>query len=309
MEKHAHHHENPSERLLVSILLNGAITLAEIAGGILSNSLSLVSEAIHNLSDTLALTLTWVANRVGGRKPDARRTFGYKRFEILSAFINAALLTGISVYLSYIAVVRFMHPETVATGLMLVVASVGFTGNLVSMLFLHRDSKKSLNVKAAYLHLLGDTISSLAVIAGALFIRYTGIVWIDPLLTILISCVILVQAWGILRESVDILMQSTPQHLDLASIKTLLEKQPCVRNIHHVHCWQLQDHDILFEAHISTTEDMLLSDSNILRGRIEKILQENFSITHTTLEIEFETCHDTSMISQPCQNPLEKHPE
>jgi len=299
MKNHAHHSVNPSGRLLISILLNGFITLIEIVGGILSNSLALISDAIHNLSDTLTLTLAWIANRVGRRKPDARRTFGYKRFEILSAFINASVLTTISIYLIYEAGLRFMHPEPVKSGLMLLIAIIGLFANLISMLFLHRDSKESLNVKAAYVHLLGDTLSSVAVIGGAILIYYSKIVWIDPLLTLIISIVIMVQAYRILQESIDILMQSTPQNLNLAEIKTVLEQHPMIRNIHHVHCWQLQDHDVLFEAHIETSKNLLLSDSAILVSEIEILLREKFRITHTTLQVEFEVCGDKAMIKQP----------
>ena len=144
---------------------------------------------------------------------------------------------------------------------MLIIALVGLVANLISMLFLHGDSNKNLNIKAAYLHLMGDTVSSMAVIGGAILIYFTKILWIDPLLTLIISIVIIFQAYKILRESVDILMQSTPESLDLDEIKIYLEKQPMIRNIHHVHCWRLQDHDILFEAHIETSEDLLLSDS------------------------------------------------
>ena len=285
--------------MLISILLNGLITVTEIVGGIFSNSLALVSDAIHNLSDTLALMLAWVANRVGGRKPDARRTFGYKRFEIISAFVNVSILTAISVYLIYVAIQRFLHPEPVKSGLMLIIAVIGLAANMISMLFLHRDSKKSLNVRAAYVHLLGDTLSSLAVICGAILIFFTQLSWIDPLLTVIISIVIMIQAFSIMRESVDILMQSTPQDLNLEDVKILLEKNPMIRNVHHVHCWQLQDHDILFEAHIETSEDLLVSESNRLMAQVEQVLQENFGITHTTLQIEFETCDDTAMIRQP----------
>ena len=299
MEKHTHRHENIGSRLLIAILLNGLITIVEIAGGILSNSLALISDAIHNLSDTLALMLAWVASKVGTRKPDQKRTFGYKRFEILSAFINASVLTAISIYLVYEAIQRFLHPEPVRSALMLVVASIGLLANLASMLFLHRDSKKSLNVKAAYVHLLGDTLSSVAVIGGALLIYFTQIIWIDPLLTIIISLVIMVQAWQILRESVDILMQSTPRELDLSEIKNHLEKHPLIRNIHHVHCWQLQDHDILFEAHVETSRDMMLSESCQLVTEIEQKLKVEFHITHTTLQVEFEVCGDREMIRQP----------
>jgi len=299
MENHSHRHENPSGRLLISIILNGLITLVEISGGIFSNSLALISDAIHNLGDTLALILAWLANRFSGRKPDARRTFGYKRFEILSAFINASILTAISIYLIYEAILRFLHPEPVRSALMLIIALAGLAGNLISMLFLHRDSNKNLNIKAAYLHLLGDTLSSMVVIGGAIIIYFTEILWVDPLLTLIISIVIIFQAYKILRESVDILMQSTPGNLNLDEIKSYLEKQPRIRNIHHVHCWRLQDHDILFEAHIETSEDLLLSDSNKLLKEVEDILRKKFQITHTTLQVEFDVCGDKAMIRQP----------
>ncbi len=291
-------HHNPSGRLLISILLNGLITAAEIAGGILSNSLALISDAIHNLSDTMALALAWVATRVGKRKPDARKTFGYKRFEILSAFINASLLTAISIYLIYAAVIRFLHPEPVKSLLMMAIAVAGLLANLASMLFLHRDSKHSLNVRAAYVHLLGDTLSSVAVVGGSVMIYYTHILWIDPALTLVISTVIIIQAYKILRESVDILMQSTPSRLNLAEIKELIEKHPLVRNLHHVHCWQLEDHEVLFEAHIEALRDMPLSESGTLMMEIEKLLSSKFNITHTTLQVEFECCDDTEMIKQ-----------
>ena len=275
------------------------ITLVEIVGGIFSNSLALISDAIHNLSDTLALILAWLANSVSGRKPNARRTFGYKRFEILSAFMNASILTAISIYLIYEAILRFLHPEPVRSVVMLIIAIIGLLANLISMLFLHRDSHKNLNIKAAYVHLLGDTLSSVAVIGGAILIYYTKVLWIDPLLTLIISIVIIIQAYKILRESVDILMQSTPENLNLDEVKSHLEKLPLIRNIHHVHCWRLQDHDILFEAHIETSEDLLLSDSNKLMKEVEGILKQNFHITHTTLQVEFDVCGDKSMIKQP----------
>jgi cobalt-zinc-cadmium efflux system protein len=298
MGNHSHHHENPSGRLFISILLNGLITLVEIVGGIFSNSLALISDAIHNLGDTLALILAWLANNVSGRKPNARRTFGYKRFEILSAFINASILTAISIYLIYEAILRFLHPEPVRSALMLIIAVVGLIANMISMLFLHRDSNRNLNIKAAYLHLLGDTFSSMAVIGGAVLIYFTKVLWIDPLLTLIISIVIIIQAYKILRESIDILMQSTPENLNLDEIKILLEKHPIIKNIHHVHCWRLQDHDILFEAHIETSEDLLLSDSNKLLKEVETILKQKFQVTHTTLQVEYDVCGDKAMIKQ-----------
>jgi cobalt-zinc-cadmium efflux system protein len=290
---------DPSKRLLLSVLLNAIITLFQIIGGILSNSLALISDAIHNLSDTMALVLAWVANKVGKRKPDLRRTFGYQRFEILSAFVNASVLTAVSIYLIYEAVLRFMSPEPVKSELMLVVAAAGLFVNLISALFLHRDSKHSLNVKAAYLHLLGDTLSSVAVMAGALLIRYTGMVWLDPLLTLIISIVIIRQAYTILLESVRILMQSTPVHLDLEAIKSAIEKNPRVGNVHHVHCWQLMDRSIFFEAHVEMSGDLMISESCVIRQEIEQMLKSVFHVTHVTIQVEYGSCSETGLISQP----------
>jgi cobalt-zinc-cadmium efflux system protein len=247
---------------LIHILLNGFITLLEVVGAILSNSLALISDAIHKLIDSLALQLAWLANNFSGRKPNARRTFGYKRFEILSAFINASVLTAFSIYIINVAILRFLHPEPVWSALMLLIAVIGLGANLLSMLFLHRDSIKNLNIKAAYVHLLGDTLSSLAVIGDAIFIYYTKVIWIDPLLMLIISIVIIIQAYKILRESVEILMQSTQENLNLDEVTSHLEKHPLIRNIYLVHCWRLQDYDILFETQIETSEDLLLSDSN-----------------------------------------------
>ncbi|MDD4604515.1 MAG: cation diffusion facilitator family transporter [Bacteroidales bacterium] len=297
--QHSPDPHNPSGRLLLSIVLNAMITLVEIAGGILSNSLALISDAIHNLSDTLALTLAWFANKFGKHKPDARRTYGYQRIEILSAFVNASALTAVSIYLIYESVVRFLNPEPVKSGLMLIIAIFGLFANMISMLFLHRDSKNTLNVKAAYLHLLGDTLSSVIVVVGAIIIHYTNFLWLDPALTFLISIVIIRQAYKILRDSVDILMQSTPTHLNLQEIKNFLEKHPMISNVHHIHCWQLQDSKVHFEAHIETYSDIKLSESGKLIAEIKTLLRDQFKIGHITLQIEYNICEDKDMIKIP----------
>jgi cobalt-zinc-cadmium efflux system protein len=296
MNESSQHYNGTSTRLIISVFLNGLITVVEIAGGILSNSLALISDAIHNMSDTLALVLAWLAHRVGQRKADARKTFGYRRFEILSAFINASALTGISIYLIYAAIIRFIQPEPVQPTLMLTIAVIGLFANLLSMLFLHRDSKHSLNVKAAYLHLLGDTLSSVAVVGGAIVIGFTGLWWIDPVLTLVISGVIIRQAWQILRESTDILMQAAPAHLDLELIRKTVEQHEAIRNIHHVHCWQLSDRQIHFEAHVETTRNMNLQESGVMIDDISRILKERYSIGHTTLQVEYQACADQNMI-------------
>lgn len=281
-----------SGRLLLSILVNATITLVEIIGGLLSNSLALISDSIHNLSDTLALTLAWLANKVGKRKPDHRRTFGYQRLEILSAFINASLLTTVSIYLIYEAAKRFIHPEPVATRLMLIIAGIGLAGNLLSMLFLKRDAKHNLNVKAAYIHLLGDTLSSVAVVCGAVIIHYTNLLWVDPLLTVLIGMVIIRQAYKILCETVNILMQGAPSHLNLQEIKGIMEQHPQVAGVHHIHCWQMHDNRIHFEAHVETSSDMGVREAGQLIKTITEQLSSAYGISHVTLQVEHGCCND-----------------
>jgi cobalt-zinc-cadmium efflux system protein len=181
---------------------------------------------------------------------------------------------------------------------MLIVAVAGLLVNLLSMIFLQRDSKHSLNVRAAYLHLLGDTLSSVAVIGGSILIWYTGMVWIDPALTLVISIVIIRQAWHILRESTDILMQATPMHLDLEEIKSAIEQNSRICNIHHVHCWQLHDRQIHFEAHLETLQNMDLHESGALVAEVSDMLLERYGISHTTLQVEHQMCEDQEMIRQ-----------
>ncbi len=180
---HSHHHIEPNKtNLLFSVLLNAGITLAEFIGGILSNSLALISDAVHNLSDTMAIVISYVAMLIGKKDSTSKNTFGFKRIEILAALFNAVVLIVISVYLFFEAYKRFLNPEPIQGKIMFIVATIGLLGNLVSVLLLHKDSSHNLNVKAAYLHLVGDTLSSIGVIIGSVLIYFWNIYWIDPLL-------------------------------------------------------------------------------------------------------------------------------
>ena len=188
MGHHHHEMENGGNRsLLLATVLNVFITVVEIIGGIMANSLALLSDALHNLSDTIAILLAYIAAKVSRRSSNERKTFGYKRVEILAAFFNALVLIGISVFLVYEAIFRFSHPEPVKGLLMLVVATAGLIFNLLAVLLLKKYSGASLNIRSAYLHLLGDTLSSVAVIIGGVLIYFFEIYWVDPLITILIS--------------------------------------------------------------------------------------------------------------------------
>ncbi|MDW7739040.1 MAG: cation diffusion facilitator family transporter [Bacillota bacterium] len=275
------------------VLLNAAITVAEFIGGLLSGSLALMSDAAHNLSDTVAIALSYFANRIAQKPKDPRMTFGYKRAEILAAFINSSVLLAISVMLIYEAIKRFSTPEPIDSTLMITVAFIGLLANLLSVFILEKDSRNNLNIKSSYLHLISDTVSSVGVITGGIAIRIWGIVWIDPLVTVFISFFIINKAWVVIRKTVDILMQSSAE-LDYEAIKAGVENIAGVKNIHHVHSWMSNEKTIYFEAHIDM-EDMQLCEAEKIYDEIEQYLIENHGISHVTLQAEVDKCCEKSI--------------
>ena len=278
--------EDTSEKnLFITMALNFFITVAEVIGGIISGSLSLISDALHNFSDGFAIIITYVAMRLSKRPKTSKYTFGLKRAEIIAAIINASTLIIISFFLIKEAIDRFSNPTPIAGSLMLIVASLGLIANVAGTLLLKKGSANNLNIRAAYFHLLSDAVSSLAVIIGALFIILYKIYWIDPLLTVLISIYILKETYEIVKESVDILMMSNPEGIDLNAIKNIVEKIPGVINIHHIHLWKLNDNDTHFEAHIEV-EDMAVSKTIEIQKQIEHKLHDKYEINHTTLQFE-----------------------
>lgn len=297
MGHHHHRHENNSNRsLLLATVLNVLITIVQIIGGILANSLALLSDALHNLGDTLAILLAYVAGRISKRKSNQRKTFGYKRIEILAAFFNALVLIGISVFLVYEAIIRFGEPEPIKGLLMLVVASAGLLFNLLAVLLLKKHSGDSLNIRSAYLHLLGDTLSSVAVIVGGILIYYFEIYWVDPAITILISLYIVKETWHVFLDSSNILMQAIPEGMEIEKIIDDLLQVEGIRNIHHVHLWSLSDKEFHFECHADLDEDLPVSNTSTLKSEMEKILRHNYSIGHLTVQFEFDVCDDKNHI-------------
>ncbi len=299
MSHNHHHHVEPNKsKLLISVLLNAIITLAEFIGGILSNSLALLSDAVHNLSDTMAITISYFAMRIGKKKSTTKNTFGYKRIEILAALFNAVVLIVISIYLFFEAYERFINPEPIKSKLMFIVASIGLLGNLISVLLLHRDSSHNLNIRAAYMHLIGDTLSSVGVIIGSILIYYWNITWLDPLLTILIGIIILKATWSILKETIEILMQASPAGLDIELIKKELEKHSEINNIHHIHSWRLSDNIVHFQCHADVKKNILIDDVDKIRTELENTLHQKFKIDHVTIQMELDTCLKKSAINQ-----------
>lgn len=299
--KHQHkgnHNESDlsSGKLLVSTLLNLIITVTEVIGGLISNSLALFSDALHNLGDTFAVFIAYIAHLISKRKYTDRKTFGYKRIEILAALFNGIILISVIIYLFIEAVKRLQNPEPVKGLIMMGIAVIGLLANLFSVLLLKKDSGKNINIKAAYLHLLGDTVSSVAVITGGLFIYYFNIYWIDPVITVLIGLYLLKETYSVLKEVVDILMQGTPGDLELGKVKFAIEQIPEIDNIHHIHAWNLNDKETHFECHIDLAKDLKISETDRIREKIHNILVNKFNMNHVTIQCEYNSCDNKNMI-------------
>jgi len=266
----SHNHDTNQvslNKLIFIFILNLIITIAQITGGIISGSLALISDAIHNLSDSFSVILTWFA-QVLSRKPSTlKSTFGYKRAEILAAFINSVALIGISAYLIFEAADRLLHPNPVDAKWMFWLGLLGLIANGVSVLILEREKNKNINIKAAYLHLLGDALTSIAVIVGAVLIWFLNIIWVDAVVTIL--------------------MQMAPTDIDIAEIKLRLIKIEGLKNVHHIHVWNLTDKLLHFECHLSLKHDLQVSETNVICNKVRKILHNEFDIEHVTIQFEF----------------------
>lgn len=287
-----HAHEHTDRNLALTVILNGVITVAQFTGGIISGSLALISDALHNLSDVISVVLAWIAHRIGMRPQTQKSTFGYKRAEILAAFINAISLIAVSVYLIVEAGKRFMNPREVDFHWMLALGILGVVANGLSVLILHHNREENLNIRAAYLHLIGDALTSVAVVAGAVCIWLFQVYWIDPLVTVLISIYIFVHTYEILKESVSILMQFSPPEIDQKQVVTVLQEIPEINSIHHIHLWQLSDHQVHFEAHVVLKNDLRVAETNAISLKAKELLKSRFGITHTTFQYEFSHCDD-----------------
>lgn len=283
-------HENNDvslPRLIFTIILNLIITVAQIVGGIISGSLALISDAIHNLSDTISVILAYIAQLLSLKPSTKQSTFGYKRAEILAAFINAVALIAISVYLIFEAIERLLEPQPVDARWMFWLGLLGLVANGLSVLVLEREKNKNINIKAAYLHLLGDALTSLAVIAGAGLIWFFDVVWVDAVVTILIGVYLLVHTSKLLAESVMILMQMAPKTFDGKRVEEQLLKISGIRRVYHIHVWNLTDKILHFECHIELENDFRVSETNDINDEVRKILHHDFDIDHVTIQFEY----------------------
>jgi len=283
---HSHHPPVSGTRLGITILLNLVITLSQVAGAFFSGSLSLLTDALHNFSDVVSLVISWIGNRLARRKNTLEQTFGYKRAEIIAAFINAGSLTAISILIAKTAIERFADPPDIRSGIVIALAVLSILLNGLSVLLIRRDAKESINIKSAYLHLLTDMLTSIAVAAGGVVMYFYGVAWVDSVLSLLIAAYLIYSSWGLLIQSLRILMQFTPEEIDLLEVEAALLKIDEIENIHHVHVWRLNDRQIHFEGHVTLREDILVSASDRVLERAREILDREFSIDHVTLQPE-----------------------
>ena len=295
---HSHNHhskETSGIRLVIVIILNFLITIAEVVGGILSGSLALISDALHNFSDVIAVIISYIAIKLKRKPKDYKYTFGYKRAEIIAAIFNASVLIGISLYLFFEAYNRFNNPQEIKGGLMIIVAGIGLAANVIATLLLKSGSKENINIRSAYLHLFSDAVSSFAVIVGGIFIYYYNIYWIDPILTVLISLYIIRESWIIVKEALTVLMMAAPTNISLIEIEKAITDLEGIINVHHIHFWRINEKDIHFEAHIEV-EDILVSQTEKKIAEIEKLLHKKFEINHVTIQFESDRCSEKSLI-------------
>ncbi len=300
---HNHHEEQQTNKkgLIIAFIITFVIMIAEIIGGLVSNSLALLSDAGHMFTDTFALGLSLWAIKMAQKPPTHHKTFGYHRLEILAALTNGILLILISVWIFYEAYQRFFNPPEIKTGLMLIVAIIGLIGNFIGLTILQKSSQHNLNVRGALLHMLGDTLSSVGVIIGGVFIAFTGWKMIDPIVSILINGFIIHSAFQLIFESGEVLLEAVPRGLALQEVVAEVKKVPGVRDLHDLHIWTITSGLHALSGHILIDDQQVSTGTTILQ-EVEEVLDHKFGITHTTLQLESEACGEGLVCRQERTN-------
>jgi len=289
-----HHHEHGNDKnLIVAISINLFLTFAQFFGGLISGSLALIADAIHNLSDAVSLGIAIFARKIGRKTADEFRTFGYKRAEVIAALINLTLMVLISLYLIYEAIWRFIEPQIISGWIVIIIAGIALIVDLYTSVITYRLSENNMNMKAAFLHNLSDALASIGVvIAGSLILLYEWF-WVDSLITMVIAGYILLQTFKMLPNSVNFLMDATPNNISIEDVKTSMSLIKGVEDVHHIHVWNLDEQRVALEAHVVTGAENL-KDNATIKEAIKKSLQEKYDIIHSTLEFEHteEDCDD-----------------
>jgi cobalt-zinc-cadmium efflux system protein len=290
---HAHAHEHHGTRVLAwACGLTFAFMIVELTGGLLASSLALLADAGHMLTDAAALALAWAASHIGARRADARRTFGYQRMRVLATFINGCALLFIVAWIAIEAIQRLITPQPVDAITVIWIGSIGFAVNLLVFALLRRGHAHDMNIAAATLHVIGDLFGSLAAVVAALIIFFTGWTAADPLSSLLVCALIVRSAWSLVRRSTHILMEGTPEHLDVDELRGTLERQiPAIRDVHHVHLWLVGPQQPLLTMHATV---MVGSNHAQTLREAKAVLLERYGIAHATIQIEEEECWDES---------------
>jgi cobalt-zinc-cadmium efflux system protein len=303
----AHAASDGSRALTISLLIVIVMMVIEVVGGVMSNSLALIGDAGHMLVDGFALGLSLFAFRIAKRPATVTRTFGFHRVEIMAALTNGVILVVVTIYILYEAYQRFLDPPEVRSGLMLIVAVAGLVANLIGIWLLRRSSHANLNIRGAFLHIVGDTISSVGVIIGGIIISITGWGIVDPIIAVIISLIIVSGAYRLIRESSDILLEAVPKHVDVDKLVETIKNVPGVVEMHDVHIWTITSGILAMSSHL-IVQDTMLSRTQEIISNVNHELAEHFGITHTTLQLECEKCETCSeglvcQMSRPVTTP------
>lgn len=290
-----HHHEVSGNRLGITVLLNVLITTGELIGGILSGSMALVTDAAHNFSDVLALVISYLANKLAQKKATARQTFGYARSEILAAFANSVTLIVIALIILYEATLRLYEPVAIKSNWVIWLAAGSILLNGLSVLLIRDDAQHSMNMRSSLVHLLGDMMTSIAVLIGGLLMQFFHWPHIDAIFSIIIAVYLIYMSWNIFIKSLGILMQFVPRNLNIEDLCKEVASIEGIDNIHHVHCWQLDDHSLIFEAHVDFHTDIALSEFEAKLKVVREVLAKH-KIYHSNIQPEFNVRDNKELI-------------
>lgn len=294
MVNHEHHSNKSVKNLFLSIVLNTIITLAEFIGGIISGSLSLLSDAGHNFSDVISLILGYVGEIFSQKKPDYKHTFGFKRIKVFTALVNAITLIVLAILIVIEGFDKLNHPSVISIGIMLSVGSIGLLGNLFSILLLHSHKDKNINMKAVYLHLFYDTISSVIVIVSGIIIYFTKLYVLDIIASLIIAIMMFVSGYKIIKTTIHILMTGVPGNIKAEEIVSSIKSINGIINIHNLHIWSIDSEEVFCSAHIKI--DGVFDSDEILKS-INERLKNDFDIEHTVFQIEMkDVCKEEEIL-------------
>ena len=296
---HAHTHfqgaaRQVASRLALALFITLAFVLVEAAAGFFANSLALLTDAAHNLTDVIALALSWYAVRLTLQPSNSQNTYGYHRAGILIALLNSTTLVIISLGIFYEAYQRFLSPPDVKAGVMVIVGLLALIVNLVTALLVRQGSEHDLNLRSAFVHLMSDVVSTIGAVVAGVIIYFTQADWLDPFVSVLIGVLILYNAWGIVRETVEILLEATPRDLDMDTMVEDIKQVDGVLGVHDLHVWSLTQSLRTMSAHI-LTEDVPISRGAVIQSRVNELVSNHYNIAHATLQLETVDCEPDAL--------------